>query len=343
MKSALLLRAAPTDVSKLMGSWGWAATGGQQYILKIIATDIKAGYDNKLWCIKDDVGNILATVNDSLLCEWLELDMLMALNPLISSRAASVALTSQQLDEFLSPKGCGRILIEEKSCAEVQGDFINIEVSLGHDESQLYVKRKCLHLGLSSQILFQHVHLKTIRKLPEKFDSKSDRVKWVDSDVCVEVGNVCLPIQQIALLERGSLLLLSGIYAEFSILRLKTNLIEVDIQENTELAKWMVIEVRRLEMAPVDQQEFLSSEDQVLANNSMYIGDIPVNIKVQLVQAKVKFMDLMQLEVGTFIALETPDELKVDIICNDIPIAQGYLVELDGKLAVEVQSIRPMP
>jgi flagellar motor switch/type III secretory pathway protein FliN len=343
MQSALRLRAVSSEVCKLAGSWIWTSSSGKKYTLKVILADIETEYGKKLWCIKNDAGNILAMVNGYLLCEWLELDMLMTLSPSISLQAASIALVSSGLDEFLIPNRRGQILIEENTHIETHGDFVNIAISSEHDEAQLYALKKCLTLGLSSQLLIQHVHLKDIQKLPIKFDPKSDRIKWADIDVCVEMGSVCLPIQQVRLLKRGSLLLLSGTYAEHSILRLKTNLAEIDIQENAELDKWVVTEIHQLERNLADQPEFLSSGNQILKNNSMYIDDIPVKLSIQLSQAKVRFMDLMHLEVGALIALETPTDLKVDIICNDIPIAQGCLVELDGKLAVELQSIRQTP
>jgi flagellar motor switch/type III secretory pathway protein FliN len=267
----------------------------------------------------------------------------MTLNPSISLQAASIAIASNRLSEFLMLNRTCQISIEEHIHIETRGDFVNVVISSEHDETLPCTLKKCLSLDVSSQILIQHFHLKSIQKLLIKFDSKSDRVKWAGIDVCVEMGNVCLPIQQVRLLRRGSLLLLSGTYAEHSILRLKTDLAEIDIQENVELGKWVVTEIHQLEENLVDQPEFLSSSNQVLKNNSMYIDDIPVKISIQISQAKVRFMDLMQLEVGALIALEIPADLKVDIICSDILIAQGCLVELDGRLAVELQNIRQTP
>lgn len=339
MRSVLHFRSIPADISGLMGVWGWATTNEEQYILKIIAADAEIWCKEKTWCIKDGAGNILARINGRLLCEWLELDVLMTLSPLVSLRAACIALISRNLDEFLNPSRCGQISIEESSCAAVEGDCISVEMILHREESPLYATRS-LHLGLSRQVLLQHMRLKTLQKNPIAFDPDPNELKGLSNEFCIEIGSISLSIEEIALLERGCLLLLSKTHAENTTIRLKSKSIDVDIQESAEHGKWKVTAVRQTESDHADRQEFLSHANKSFGNSSMHIDDIPVDIKIQLAQAKVKFMNLKQLEVGSFVTLETPDELKVNIIFNGVSIAQGCLVELDGNLAVEVQSIR---
>lgn len=340
MRSSLQIRSVPVDVAQFGGSWGWRSTNGQQYIIKVAAAKNKPGRVERTWCIASGAGDCVALVNANNLCDWLDLNQLMMLNPVISLQAASIALVQNDLVGFLSNKAYEKFTIKNDRAEADAAELIHIELQLAHCENQISSKKKPLCLFLSIQILREHLHSKSIYKLAADDLAIIENTRRVGHGLYIEVGCVSLTMQQVQSLVCGSLLLIPGRYTKQKTLCLKTKSIEITIEESEKCDEWSVIEVRHLPMHSIEQSECISSANSNSESGSMSIDDIPVTIKIQLAQADIKMVDLKRIELGAVVTLETPDDLKVDIVCNDIMIAQGCLVELDGQLAVEIQNVR---
>ncbi|PUE48518.1 hypothetical protein B9Z45_16095 [Limnohabitans sp. 2KL-17] len=333
-------RTIPIEAATLAGEWAWYLNGHQYFRLKIKSATSTSYSGKNIWNIKDAANQLLAQADANDLCEWIELRQLLELDTVIAAQAVSIALADHQLNKLINDEDSRFIYIESECEALKELNFMSVEVYSDYEEDQRKAKKNPLIMHLSTHVLMRHFHKKNLRKLAINYQPIVDIATWRTDEVCAELGTIQLKVQDIAVLKCGSLLLLSGHYVEQSILRLKTKLMEIDLQESQEFGKWTILEVRHSISPEIEQQEYVSSPIQRSESDSMDINDIPVNIKIQLAQANVKISDLMRIEPGAIIAIETTDDFKVNLVCNEISIAQGCLVELDGRLAVEILSIR---
>ena len=67
------------------------------------------------------------------------------------------------------------------------------------------------------------------------------------------------------------------------------------------------------------------------------VGDIPLKIDVHLGSIKFAVKDLHKIVEGKLYPIHSPCKGQVQLMHNDMEIARGQLVEVDGKLAIEIQ------
>ncbi|VUD40249.1 hypothetical protein TDB9533_00032 [Thalassocella blandensis] len=67
------------------------------------------------------------------------------------------------------------------------------------------------------------------------------------------------------------------------------------------------------------------------------VGDLPIKIDVRLGSIKFAVKDLHKIVEGKLYPINSPAKGSVQLMHNDMEIARGQLVEVDGKLAVEIQ------
>ncbi|TQV84082.1 hypothetical protein FKG94_05290 [Exilibacterium tricleocarpae] len=67
------------------------------------------------------------------------------------------------------------------------------------------------------------------------------------------------------------------------------------------------------------------------------IGDLPISVDVRLGSVNFTVKDLHNLVEGKLYTINSPDRGLVQLTHNDLELARGQLVEVDGKLAIEIQ------
>lgn len=74
-------------------------------------------------------------------------------------------------------------------------------------------------------------------------------------------------------------------------------------------------------------------------SSTVALDDIPISIRVELVQKTVSLKELGALQNGDVLELNKgPGEL-IDLVVADRVIAKGELVDIDGELGVRIASL----
>lgn len=84
-----------------------------------------------------------------------------------------------------------------------------------------------------------------------------------------------------------------------------------------------------------DAQHAASEESD--DSEQLPVGDLPLKIDVRLGSIKFAVKDLHKIVEGKLYPISSPAKGSVQLMHNDMEIARGQLVEVDGKLAVEIQ------
>jgi type III secretion protein Q len=105
----------------------------------------------------------------------------------------------------------------------------------------------------------------------------------------------------------------------------------------------------------VDQDEYLAEQEEVLSeDNAIELGgnegsragrkalevpvsDIPLKLVVKLGTIEFTVGDLGKMLEGKVYPIDSMCPGKVQLMANGMELARGQLVEVDGKLAVEIQ------
>lgn len=337
MKLKMSLRTVPINASKLAGCWVWKKGGEQCYILKINTAKVQAFYGEKKWAIRDEAGRLLALVDAWRLCKWVGLDELYILDAAISMRSASIAIASDDLNLLIKHQNQPKYKIEENFDAKELIGFVDVEIITQKDGGNTQFEERSVFLKMPAEALIQKFELYGVKRQSSECATGISVVNFIDEVVCLEVGAIDVDMRQIAGFQRGSLLLIPGCHVEF--LCLKTISTNINLQSGDKPNEWMVVDIRDVVLSEENRYHSASIISQIESEFPMSIDGITVNIKIQLTQAKIKSVDLKRLEPGAIVVIETPADLPVDLLCNEVTIAKGCLVELDGQLAVEILSI----
>lgn len=335
----MLLRSIPMNVEQLAGLWEWTTDSERKYVLKVSATKIRSAYSCLNFGINSSDGHLIAQIDAYHLCRWLRLEQLIVLNQKIAIQAASIGLMKDQLGKLI---GCN-----DQSIAIAELDPMNlevnnfVEVTLSHASSEEICASKNISLNflLSIQILLKLINSGEIKKPSTNSAGTNLFEHFAENHFSIEVGVVSIKIQQVKNLACGDFLLLHKQHANQFTLRIRSKMIEVDVQEGSGFNEWVIIAVHHLNSPETEQWECISLNDRLGKGNLMNVDDISIELSVRLAKAKIKSVDLMRLEPGAIIVMEVIDGPAVDIVCNEKIIAKGYLVDLDGQLAVEIHKI----
>ena len=67
--------------------------------------------------------------------------------------------------------------------------------------------------------------------------------------------------------------------------------------------------------------------------------DVPVTLTVELGSCQMSMKDILQLDVGSLIELETMADAPVDILINHKKIAKGEIVVLEDRIGIRIIEI----
>ena len=71
-----------------------------------------------------------------------------------------------------------------------------------------------------------------------------------------------------------------------------------------------------------------------------YLGDVPVNVTVELGSTTLKLREVLQLAEGSVVELDRPAGDLVDVLVGDQLFARGEVVVLGSNFGVRIESIR---
>lgn len=69
------------------------------------------------------------------------------------------------------------------------------------------------------------------------------------------------------------------------------------------------------------------------------ISDVGLRISVELGRVEKSFRDVLSMEPGTVIELNTNTGDRIDFLVNDKLVAKGEVLVVDGKLALRVTNV----
>lgn len=100
--------------------------------------------------------------------------------------------------------------------------------------------------------------------------------------------------------------------------------------------------------ADIDQEDYTSNieaeeqpAEEYAADNSTKhpFANIPINLHFSLGQLKISVEEIMQLQTGAVLALEKSLPAQVIIYANNKKIGSGEVVEIDGKIGVQITNL----
>lgn len=77
--------------------------------------------------------------------------------------------------------------------------------------------------------------------------------------------------------------------------------------------------------------------------NSEVLRGVRVSLDARLGKAQLAVEEMMGLKPGAVVALETGLADNVELYLNDVLIARGEVVAVDGKYAIRIVEIAPQP
>lgn len=171
----------------------------------------------------------------------------------------------------------------------------------------------------------------------------------------VVLGYLSLGYVECSELEPGDLLFFEDSY--FSLNgkgRIKIGNINFDVNLEKSNNQYQVV-VNSWSKDMVDQDEYLSEREEVISEDmavsldgaekngegrkalQVPVSDIPVKLSVKLGTIEFTVADLGKMLEGKVYPIDSMCPGKVQLMANGMELARGQLVEVDGKLAVEVQ------
>lgn len=69
------------------------------------------------------------------------------------------------------------------------------------------------------------------------------------------------------------------------------------------------------------------------------LSDVGLKISVELGRVEKPFKEILAMEPGTVIELNTSTGDRIDFLVNDKPVAKGEVLVVDGKMALRVTNV----
>ena len=341
MSTLPTIRSISKHTAELVGIWNWSTYGHRQWQLQIKLPDQQTHNKGPLWRItaRWDEDLLLGIVCADDLCRWLGLEQLMKLDPAIAIEATCIALQQDQLVKFFGCTDFAAITIDNIEYSHELSLFMDVQITALEDESQNELNKKSVSLYIPIELLAQHLRDRTIQTATTDIILTTELLSRVQADIILELGHITLSSRQLKALSPGCLMLMSGAYVDQGILRAKVGVWVIDISEKQEEHIWMIENIHQSQPDHMQHENDFLSTTQTSDKNQMNIDNVPVNIKVILAHANIKFSDLTKIQPGALIEIGTTQNATVKLMCNEVQIAQGQLVELDGRLAVEISMI----
>lgn len=86
-----------------------------------------------------------------------------------------------------------------------------------------------------------------------------------------------------------------------------------------------------------DDVQSEQEDDENSDSDKLPIGDIPIKVDVRLGSVKFTVKELNNIVEGRLYLINSPGKGIVQLVHNEMEVARGQLVEVDGKLAIEIQ------
>lgn len=156
----------------------------------------------------------------------------------------------------------------------------------------------------------------------------------------LRIGNVILVndcqfnLEGIGLFNLGSFAM-EVLYSEDKLLfrQWKNNMNDEKDLDNEE---WNIDEYNSQEDDENLEDNEQSYEEQEETTQKHPFANVPININFSLGQMKMAIEDLMQLQEGSVLILDKNSPAQVDIYANGKNIGSGEVVEVEGKIAVQI-------
>lgn len=340
MRTLPSIRSIPVHAADLVGSWNYPIDSHKQWHLQIKLTDWKTSPEGPHCRIMNEKGCTLGIVRADSLCRWLNIEQLMELDPHIAIQAVSIALVQDRLAQFLGATQFLAITSDQIQYSQELPFYMDIQITAPDLDIQNKSNKNVISLYVPVEMLVQQVRAQTIQAINTDIHLAPSLKNRMHADIALEIGYVTLPPRQLAALSPGCLLLMSGDYVDQGVLHAKVGPIIISISEQQEENTWMIEGIYQSQPYHTQQHKIVPlSATQNPNQNEMNIDNIPMNIKIQLAHANIKFSEITKLQPGALINIDVTQDPIVSLMCNDVQIAQGHLVELDGRLAVEISTI----
>lgn len=89
--------------------------------------------------------------------------------------------------------------------------------------------------------------------------------------------------------------------------------------------------------------ELASGTDTGNPREMAVLGNVPLEVTVELGRVQMKVRDVLSLQEGTVVDLDRPAGAVVDIVVNGALVARGDVVVVDDELGVRITEIVERP
>lgn len=337
------IRSIANCAAKLVGDWTWTRDGNSGLQLQIKLPQQESSHETPIWEIKSE-GNkdhVFGVVRAYSLCHWLGLEQLTKLDIIIARKAACIALQQDHLAHLLGITHATRIVIDESEYQHGSPEFMEVRITTPEDEPKRAFKKKTVTVLMPTDTLIQQLDDPTTQITRIDNYPSTDLLHHLSGDIALNIGNITLSAKQLTTLSPGCLMLISGEYVDRGILQAQIGSWIIEMSAQHQANTWMIKDIHQSPSKYKLYENIFSSLTSSSEQDDMNIDEIPVNIQVHLTHANVKFSDLKKIQPGALIDIGIPHDAAVKLMCNDVQIAEGLLVELDSRLAVEILTISP--